>query len=366
MNKTRNIFITIITLIIIGIVAVVFAGMYKFNYLANKPGYDIDGNKINSDEQRGVDLYNENKATFQSQEEQTKSRMESLPENKEIQIGHQTWTLHGNVLHRHYDKPEFDREIIIEDPETLEYISYDYLRDAKRVYSLSDFDGIMEGVNPDTFKIYEIDEITERSSSGKHYTIENDAVYFRYFTWGSSQSEKEKISDNAESFKILGSGYVTADGNVYWGSDILDVDTDSFEVLKILDANGEVFSRYAKDSEKVFIGGWQFKDNKYEIFGANSDKFYVKMVDDLIFGIDDKQVYHHKVFTVGTGYSLVLTGVSPNSFKIETGKSEQALIVSDEDTNWYLRGSCDGWVFYSEKDMEIENKDTYLDEYVFC
>lgn len=26
-------------------IAVAFAGMYKFNYLANQPGYDVDGNK---------------------------------------------------------------------------------------------------------------------------------------------------------------------------------------------------------------------------------------------------------------------------------------------------------------------------------
>ena len=36
--------------LIIGIVSifiiVVIAGMYKFNYLANQPGYDCDGNKI--------------------------------------------------------------------------------------------------------------------------------------------------------------------------------------------------------------------------------------------------------------------------------------------------------------------------------
>ena len=35
---------------LIGIAAVIFmviiAGMYKFNYLANQPGYDVDGNKI--------------------------------------------------------------------------------------------------------------------------------------------------------------------------------------------------------------------------------------------------------------------------------------------------------------------------------
>lgn len=36
-----------ILLIALGIIALVaIAGMYKFNYLANQPGYDVDGNKI--------------------------------------------------------------------------------------------------------------------------------------------------------------------------------------------------------------------------------------------------------------------------------------------------------------------------------
>ena len=32
--------------VVIIIVIVIIAGVYKFNYLANQPGYDCDGNKI--------------------------------------------------------------------------------------------------------------------------------------------------------------------------------------------------------------------------------------------------------------------------------------------------------------------------------
>ena len=36
----------ILTSLILIIIVVIIAGMYKFNYLANQPGYDVDGNKI--------------------------------------------------------------------------------------------------------------------------------------------------------------------------------------------------------------------------------------------------------------------------------------------------------------------------------
>mgnify|MGYP000980958500 CR=1 FL=1 len=45
MKKTFK--IIAITCIVI-ILLVVIAGMYKFNYLSGKPGYDVDGNKIDN------------------------------------------------------------------------------------------------------------------------------------------------------------------------------------------------------------------------------------------------------------------------------------------------------------------------------
>ncbi|PLX21266.1 hypothetical protein C0584_03005 [Candidatus Parcubacteria bacterium] len=49
-NKYKCMYRKIIKWIIIIIVTVIFlvalAGIYKFNYLANKEGYDVDGNKI--------------------------------------------------------------------------------------------------------------------------------------------------------------------------------------------------------------------------------------------------------------------------------------------------------------------------------
>lgn len=36
---------------VVGLLVMVIAGMYKFNYLASSPGYDVDGNQIESTEQ---------------------------------------------------------------------------------------------------------------------------------------------------------------------------------------------------------------------------------------------------------------------------------------------------------------------------
>ena len=33
-------------ILVISVILVILAGMYKFNYLANQDGYDCDGNKI--------------------------------------------------------------------------------------------------------------------------------------------------------------------------------------------------------------------------------------------------------------------------------------------------------------------------------
>jgi flagellar basal body-associated protein FliL len=43
MKKTLKL---IAIILLTGLVLVMLAGMYKFNYLASKEGYDIDGNKI--------------------------------------------------------------------------------------------------------------------------------------------------------------------------------------------------------------------------------------------------------------------------------------------------------------------------------
>lgn len=47
--KIKKIIIGVVSLVLFLLIAVALAGMYKFNYLANQPGYDVDGNKIDKD-----------------------------------------------------------------------------------------------------------------------------------------------------------------------------------------------------------------------------------------------------------------------------------------------------------------------------
>jgi hypothetical protein len=44
MKITKGIIIGVVFIIVL----IAIAGMYKFNYLANQSGYDVDGNKIES------------------------------------------------------------------------------------------------------------------------------------------------------------------------------------------------------------------------------------------------------------------------------------------------------------------------------
>ena len=44
MKITKGIIIGVVVIIVL----IAIAGMYKFNYLANQSGYDVDGNKIES------------------------------------------------------------------------------------------------------------------------------------------------------------------------------------------------------------------------------------------------------------------------------------------------------------------------------
>lgn len=47
----KKIMTIVFGIILLGIVVIALAGIYKFNYLASQPGYDVDGNKIEVSEE---------------------------------------------------------------------------------------------------------------------------------------------------------------------------------------------------------------------------------------------------------------------------------------------------------------------------
>jgi hypothetical protein len=55
MNISKN--ITKVLFIIVAILALTaLAGMYKFNYLSGRPGYDADGNKIQAYSEQSISV----------------------------------------------------------------------------------------------------------------------------------------------------------------------------------------------------------------------------------------------------------------------------------------------------------------------
>ena len=65
----------VITLLLLALV-VALAGMYKFNYLANQPGYDVDGNKVDRAE---PDILKGDYVGMSVTQAQAKAKAEAVP-----------------------------------------------------------------------------------------------------------------------------------------------------------------------------------------------------------------------------------------------------------------------------------------------
>ena len=72
----------IVLVVIVIFAIIVIAGMYKFNYLANQPGYDVDGNKISE-------------------------MVEKIPvESENMTIKIPSWDLSGEIAYTEYTVPK--------------------------------------------------------------------------------------------------------------------------------------------------------------------------------------------------------------------------------------------------------------------
>lgn len=74
----KKVILIILALVVLAIVGIALAGMYKFNYLANQPGYDVDGNKITQEMNDTVDLSGDYIGMTEEQAEK-KAEAESVP-----------------------------------------------------------------------------------------------------------------------------------------------------------------------------------------------------------------------------------------------------------------------------------------------
>lgn len=99
----------ILALAVLVLVGVALAGMYKFNYLANQPGYDVDGNKITQDMTDTVDPSGDYIGMTVAQAE-AKANSENVPfrvverdgeiqpTTRDIRIGRINATVNDNVV----------------------------------------------------------------------------------------------------------------------------------------------------------------------------------------------------------------------------------------------------------------------------
>lgn len=290
-----------------------------------------------------------------------------------FQFGNWNWELRGDIL---IAKNNNGLSIRIEDPSTLEQVDLGYFRDSKRVYSGWNVDdnAALSNVNPNTFVVYSISGFDAVDKGVKHYTLENGNVYFNFFEMGGASPIKKYVSNRAKMFEVVNGAYVTDGEKVYWGSDAVTTDTDHFEVFIVNGLDETVVSHYSKDSEGVYYASKKIED-------ADVKSFRVEYIDGLIFGIDDENVFWS--LNLNDNAPIKLAGISPQEIKVETGKSEVAVVVSDNNTNWYKVAGCHGWSLVSEAEIFTDSvllsflpisptddtltmKQKYLDNYWAC
>lgn len=189
------------------------------------------------------------------------------------------------------------------------------------------------------------------------------------------EDNEVEVEENTETFFLYkGEEYVDTAEKIN-----LTVDKDSFEILKSWKAFGGSDVHYAKDKNYVFFSKWILED-------ANPETFNLKDVEIINNSQSGKSAYVvYRVYnsnempkTISLGFDedrvyvnfVLLHDVYSDKVKVETGNG-MGSVISDDDTNWYLKGSCRGGHYVPEKEifkdnMEDWTKEKYLEEYLFC
>lgn len=170
-----------------------------------------------------------------------------------------------------------------------------------------------------------------------------------------AENKIERIDSPAGPSLTSGWYYLKENNKVYYVFEALGGGSIK-HLLEVADARTfvSVSNGYFKDKNHVYYDG-------QVLLGADSNTFISKNISGELFGLDNKNAF--------LGIQL-LKDIDPNKVKVERGKG-MGKIISDDETNLYFKGNCDGGWFIEEKEFFDKylngwTRQKYLDEYFFC
>jgi hypothetical protein len=170
------------------------------------------------------------------------------------------------------------------------------------------------------------------------------------------ENKTERIDSPAGPNRTSGWHYLKENNKVYYIFEAFDGGSIK-SLVEVADAHTfvPISNGYFKDKDHVYYDG-------QVLLGADSNTFISKNISGKLFGLDNKSVF--------LGIQL-LKDIDPNKVKVERGKG-MGEVISDDETNLYLKGNCDGgnW-FIEEKEffgkyLKGWTKQKYLNDYTFC
>jgi len=187
-------------------------------------------------------------------------------------------------------------------------------------------------------------QVDKNYDFGSLYKVINETtIHFNYESNFEDPLLPKDFHAEVSTFKVLDGYYAKDKNNVYYAG------------MKLEGANPDTFQM-----KEISIISYRNTQNQNSMFLFN--KFYKETVPKSTkIAIDNERVY--------VGWNT-LTNISPLKVKIEVGNG-MGSIISDEITNWYLKGGCSGGNYVSEKDFfqgffKDWTKEKYLNEYGFC
>jgi hypothetical protein len=222
-----------------------------------------------------------------------------------------------------------DKDILINDPKSLQYVSRGYLKDSINVYSTeTEPIGIIEETPPDQFKVYEFN-YDNIYNSDDYFIRKGDDIVIIYNSW--FDISKEELNNvDVDTFETITHPYSKDKQSVFMlASRIEGADPSTFKIIPE--------TAYSLDKNAVYCGIKKLDE-------ADTSTFHVQRFSDyLSFGLDNDGVYF---------YEDKLYGITPSGMVLE----RNGAVVRESDTAWYLVGGCDYAGYVPESEVEdLEN-----------